>query len=58
MKYEIGTKVHIIGTFLKGKKGVIRKIGRANNGQRIFYVAPMGSNFTTPMMIGQIKRRK
>ena len=56
-KYNIGTKVHIIGLHLKGKKGIIKKIGKTNKGKRIFYVAPVGSPYTTPMLNSQIKKR-
>ena len=58
VKYKINTKVHIKGTFLKGKKGTIKRIGRTNDGRRIFYVAPSGSNFTTAMLNNQIKFRE
>jgi len=57
-KYNIGTNVNIVGTFLKGKKGTIKKIGRTNSGERIFYVKPSSSKFTTPMLRQQIKLRR
>ena len=57
-KYNVGTDVSIVGNFLKGKKGTIKKIGKTNNGERIFYVKPTSSKFTTAMLRQQIKLRR
>lgn len=58
-KYFVGDKVALTGNTAKAmdfRKGIIRKIGKTNNGKRIYYVSRLDSTFTTPFLTNNIKK--
>lgn len=54
---EIGDKVRLKGNTanaMQFKEGIVRRTGRTNSGQKIYYVSRFNSKFTTPFMRSNI----